>query len=202
MKSTPTVCVCAVWVALGASLTAQDRVTADDYARAQQFMSSATSPLVLHAADAPTWLPDGRLWYRTTTEDGAVLMLVDPASRSTRRLFEPNQLLRILSSRTGGLIGSDALTQLTLASDGHTFTLTASDKRWTCDVPLSDCSQVNTDRARSVPEVLSPDGRKAAFRRANNLWLRDVAGGKETQLTTDGVKDFGYATDNAGWTRS
>ena len=32
------------------------------------------------------------------------------------------------------------------------------------------------------------------------LWVRDVATGKETQLTTDGVKDFGYATDNAGWT--
>jgi Tol biopolymer transport system component len=29
-----------------------------------------------------------------------------------------------------------------------------------------------------------------------------VATGKETQLTTDGVKDFGYATDNAGWTHS
>ena len=26
--------------------------------------------------------------------------------------------------------------------------------------------------------------------------------GKETALTTDGVKDFGYATDNAGWTKS
>ena len=32
--------------------------------------------------------------------------------------------------------------------------------------------------------------------------MRDVATGRETQLTTDGVKDFGYATDNAGWTRS
>ena len=26
--------------------------------------------------------------------------------------------------------------------------------------------------------------------------------GRETQLTTDGVEDFGYATDNAGWTHS
>jgi len=32
--------------------------------------------------------------------------------------------------------------------------------------------------------------------------VRDVATGKETQLTTDGVKDFGYATDNAGWIHS
>src|SRR4029453_3264104 len=29
-----------------------------------------------------------------------------------------------------------------------------------------------------------------------------IATGREKQLTTDGVKDFGYATDNAGWTRS
>ncbi len=51
-------------------------------------------------------------------------------------------------------------------------------------------------------ESLSPDGRRAAFIRANNLWVRDVATGRETQLTTDGEKDFGYATDNAGWTKS
>ncbi len=40
------------------------------------------------------------------------------------------------------------------------------------------------------------------FIRDYNLWVRDVATGNETQLTTDGVKDFGYATDNAGWTHS
>ena len=34
------------------------------------------------------------------------------------------------------------------------------------------------------------------------LWSREVATSKETQLTTDGVKDFGYATDNAGWAGS
>jgi dipeptidyl aminopeptidase/acylaminoacyl peptidase len=48
----------------------------------------------------------------------------------------------------------------------------------------------------------SPDGKRTAFVRDWNLWVRDVATGKETALTKDGVKDFGYATDNAGWTRS
>ena len=56
--------------------------------------------------------------------------------------------------------------------------------------------------AGARPESISPDGKKAAFIREYNLWMRDVASGRETQLTTDGVKDFGYATDNAGWTRS
>ncbi|MEQ1644521.1 MAG: DPP IV N-terminal domain-containing protein, partial [Pyrinomonadaceae bacterium] len=50
--------------------------------------------------------------------------------------------------------------------------------------------------------VASPDGKKAVFIKDWNLWVRDVASGKETQLTTDGVKDFGYATDNAGWKHS
>jgi dipeptidyl aminopeptidase/acylaminoacyl peptidase len=49
---------------------------------------------------------------------------------------------------------------------------------------------------------LSPDGKKAAFVYDDNLWVRDVASGHETELTMDGVPDFGYATDNAGWTHS
>jgi dipeptidyl aminopeptidase/acylaminoacyl peptidase len=51
-------------------------------------------------------------------------------------------------------------------------------------------------------DVRSPDGKRTAFIRDWNLWVRDVATRKETQLTKDGVQDFGYATDNAGWTRS
>ncbi len=51
-------------------------------------------------------------------------------------------------------------------------------------------------------ESLSPDGKKSAFIKDWNLWVKDMDTKKETQLTTDGIKDFGYATDNAGWTHS
>ena len=50
--------------------------------------------------------------------------------------------------------------------------------------------------------VVSPDGKRAAYIKDFNLWVKDLATGKETQLTTDGVKNFGYATDNAGWKHS
>ena len=50
--------------------------------------------------------------------------------------------------------------------------------------------------------VESPDGKYIAFIRDWNLWLKERSTEKEIQLTTDGVKDFGYATDNAGWTHS
>ena len=58
------------------------------------------------------------------------------------------------------------------------------------------------DAEDAPPVVVSPDGRHAAFIRDWNLWVRDTTTAAETPLTTDGVTDFGYATDNAGWTHS
>jgi dipeptidyl aminopeptidase/acylaminoacyl peptidase len=55
---------------------------------------------------------------------------------------------------------------------------------------------------RAGTGVISPDGKREAFIRDWNLWMRELPGKKETQLTTDGEKDFGYATDNAGWASS
>ncbi len=52
------------------------------------------------------------------------------------------------------------------------------------------------------PMVISPDGKKAAFIRDWNLWMRDLSTGKDFQLTSDGVENYGYATDNAGWRKS
>ncbi len=59
-----------------------------------------------------------------------------------------------------------------------------------------------SNQGRNSNEIISPDGKKAAFIRDWNLWMRDIASKKEIQLTVDGVENFGYATDNAGWTHS
>lgn len=54
----------------------------------------------------------------------------------------------------------------------------------------------------SYYDVVSPDGKKAAFIRDWNLWIKNLNSDEEFQLTTDGVENFGYATDNAGWRKS
>ncbi len=76
--------------------------------------------------------------------------------------------------------------------------------RGACTLPA--CKDAPT---RSTPggtptrtDIPSPDGKRTAFVRDFNLWVRDVATGAETQLTTDGATDYGYATNNAGWTKS
>jgi dipeptidyl aminopeptidase/acylaminoacyl peptidase len=79
--------------------------------------------------------------------------------------------------------------------------------RAACDLPA--CTDHQGDGGRGGGrgpavrmDVPSPDGKQSAFVRDWNLWVRDTASGNERALTTDGVKDFGYATDNAGWSRS
>lgn len=57
-------------------------------------------------------------------------------------------------------------------------------------------------RVGAPPETRSPDGKKGVFIRDWNLWVRDIATNTETQLTTDGTANYGYATDNAGWIHS
>ena len=74
--------------------------------------------------------------------------------------------------------------------------------RSACDLPVCRPSEPEDAPRAGRYDELSPDRRKLAFTRDWNLWVRDVASGRETQLTKDGTRDFGYATDNAGWTRS
>ncbi|MCS6873080.1 MAG: S9 family peptidase [Pyrinomonadaceae bacterium] len=67
---------------------------------------------------------------------------------------------------------------------------------------LSDLVPLQQPRSIAPNESISPDGKKAVFIRDWNLWIRDLQTKEEKQLTTDGIKDFGYATDNAGWRKS
>ena len=124
-----------------------------------------------------------------------------------------------------------AIQGLTPSPDGTAIAFNLAGKRWSCDVEGAKCADTGAATttvgeaadppaggrggrgggrggaaARTStdgkPLNMSPDGKRGIFIRDWNLWVRDVATGQERQLTTDGVKDFGYATDNAGWTSS
>ena len=61
---------------------------------------------------------------------------------------------------------------------------------------------INKDFNKNLYEFLSPDGNLAAYINNFNLWVRNTKTDKRTQLTFDGLKDYGYATNNAGWIQS
>ncbi len=71
----------------------------------------------------------------------------------------------------------------------------------TQDTPAATHAVTAVGRSKA-PFDLSPDKATSAFIRDWNLWVRVEATGEERQLTTEGLANFGYATDNAGWTHS
>jgi len=208
-------------VPVAVSAQAPRVVTAEDYARAEQFLGSNTVSLVSGIPDRATWLPDGRAWYRASTADGSEFVMVDPARRSREPAFDHARLAAALSAVMGRDVEPAQLPfrSFELSDDGNTLTFTVGGspfgrrmgggggQEWTCDLEAYACARADTGQEEAGADpppnsVVSPDGRRAAFIREHNLWMRDLASGEETQLTTDGVEDFGYATNNAGWVTS
>ena len=178
-------------------------------------MGYNTSPLVFGAV-RPSWTDDGRCWYRVIRADGTEFVLVDPASGVKRPAFDHARVAAALSRAAHTAYDAKKLpfTDIDLAGSDVLFNL--SGKRWKCDSAGSACvvtgNATGGGRGRGGrgggfgaggrAESMSPDKKRAVFIRENNLWSREIATAKETQLTTDGVTDFGYATDNAGWASS
>ncbi len=141
--------------------TAPRVLTGEDYDRAVRMLGFSANQMIDRSGVRPTFLPDGRFYYRVLTATGSEFVLINPAD-GTRK------------------------TAANLAGLGVTESPAAPENR----------------RGNRQPSVASPDGTREAYIKNYNLWMRDLKTGKETQLTVDGVKDFGYATDNAGWVHS
>ena len=198
-------------------------VTAADYARAERFLAPATSPLVVGGNVDANWLSNDRFWYRSVAADGSEFLLVDARKRSRAPAFDHAKVAAALSAATGTAYDARRLPfqEFEYSADEKAIGFDAGARHWRCDRAGAKCTD---DGPRRTPEqrgeggrggrparggrggagntVPSPDGKRAAFIRDWNLWVRDVASGQERQLTTDGAKDFGYATDNAGWASS
>lgn len=190
-------------------------------------MGYNTEPLVLHSGVRPNWIAGGdRFWYRVTvstptgtgSEAGAEFVLIDPVNRIKKPAFDHAKVAAALATAVGGDVKFDSshlpFQTIDFAADNQAINVTANSKRWTCDIAGALCVEAKSDMTAQPPrpnnatprrggaprnDSPSPDGKLTAFIKDWNLWVRDIASGKETQLTTDGIKDYGYATDNAGW---
>ena len=190
-------------------------LTKQDYERAENFLSYNTQQLVDRGTVNANWLPGDKFWYRVLTPTGSEFILVDPVKKTKTAAFDQKQLAEEISKSTGKSFKPDMLPfqSFTYTADGSAILFRADGKQWRYDLEKKKLS-ADTTQIRGMgrqgggrfgargAEVTSPDGTKAAFIKDYNLWIKDNKTNEQKQLTTDGVKDFGYATDNAGWTSS
>ena len=205
----------AIPLACALTANAQTALTAKDYERAESRLNYGTEPYIDRGSVRANWLPDNKFWYRVLTADGSEFILVDPSKKSRAAAFDHSKLAASLSTAAGKQYTAAMLPFqiISFSPDYKAVIFKADGQQWKCDLttyactkddskPLnSSAAQVGRRRGGGL-EVPSPDGKKAAYIKDWNLWVKDIASGKSTQLTTDGVNDYGYATDNAGWKHS
>jgi hypothetical protein len=190
-------CVCLLLLA--ACNKKEEQVTLADYQRAEKFLRVNTAPLCYGLVTNSTWAENDQLIYKNSFADGMEYILADPSSKNKSRAFDHEKLAAALSKATEKEVKpyDMALTQITV-DPGKTASFTFERKKYQADLNTYELtpSKVYSD------EHLSPDGLKAAYIKDYNLWVRNTETNQHTQLTFDGKEDYGYATDNAGWTTS
>ncbi len=204
---------------LPATAQQSNALTVKDYEHAEDFLGYGTQEYVDRANVSPNWMADDKFWYRVLVPNGSEFILVDPSKGTRKPAFDQQKLATALSTAAGKTYSALMLPfqYFNYSEDGNSISFYADGQQWNCNlqsyVCIKDNSAENNNRprrgfggggfrGRGGNEVLSPDGSKAAFIKDYNLWVKDVKTGDQKQLTTDGIKDFGYATDNAGWTGS
>lgn len=177
--------------------------THDDYARAEAFMGYNATPLLDHAVTRVEWLDEDRFWYRDHDVAGDHYRIFDLATGQAREAFDHEAVAAALNALGGKVheAGKLEVAALDFDADGR-LELTIARQQYLCEGEGDALACRQREAGGGEPAVESPDGRLGAFIRDWNLWVRDLATGEETQLTTDGAEHYGYATDNAGWTHS
>lgn len=186
---------------VSSGLVQANQVTTNDYQRAELQLSATTSKLVTGTVDYPSWSSNNQLVYRSHTDKGNRFYVVDAKSEQKKLAFDHQKLAEALARITDSDVNQDKLPFASFRfSDTQAISLSIKGKPYRCTLTNYLCQIDKSAKHRN--EMLSPDGKRAVFIRDYNLWMRDVASNEESQLTTDGVKNFGYATNNAGWIRS
>ncbi|HET9832140.1 MAG TPA: S9 family peptidase, partial [Vicinamibacterales bacterium] len=143
-------------------------------------------------APAYTWIDDTHYAWPQMQDDRQRVewKLVDAATGAASPLFDtakaeaslgaiPNISRAEASNATHsrGIVFNDARTSALLTIDNELYVLTFADAR---------VRKLTSSGGDKQEATLSPDGSAAAFVRANNLFVVDVASGRETAVTSDG----------------
>jgi dipeptidyl-peptidase-4 len=190
-------------LAIGQTPYAPKALTAEDYARGEMSLSMHTRSLVYGADINVNWISKDKFWYTNRFAQGTEFMVVDVEDKTRERAFDHDEVARALSRHTG--VQHDPFDlpfeSMDLSEDDIIIFENRS-TRFMYDEDDDSFTSEELPEALGREFFLSPDGTKAAFIRDHNLWVRDVKSGEDQQLTTDGIEDFGYATNNAGWLKS
>ena len=136
------------------------------------------------------WIDDTTFVWPKTDEKGDLVewRLFDTATGKSRPFFDKAKLQKALMD--AGLSADVAksateLDDLKFDAKKNAIVLDLADDLYLYDLGRNSVTRVTSTAGKEEEATFSPDGKKIAFIRANNLFVVDLAG-RERQLTTDG----------------
>ena len=172
----------------------------EKYKKAEQKLAKFTDKLVTGTVDYPSWSNSDQLLYRSHTEQGEQFFILDAKTKQKKLAFDHQKLATALARITEKEVNQENLPfkSFEIVSKNE-ISLKVKGKAYQCNIESYLCKL--TKNAAKKNELVAPNGEQAVFIREHNLWLRNLNDNSEKQLTTDGIENFGYATNNAGWVR-
>ena len=170
------------------------------YQRAQALEQGIfTKSIVRNPSVAANWVGEGKhFWYEKHSEAAMEFRLVDGQARSSQPAFDHALFAKALAEASGEAVDADNLpiAELELSLEPLSLRFVAFETQWTYSAASGLCEKI---AKREAHWVVSPDGKLAAFKRDYNLWLCDIATGKERPLTEDGEHDNAYGNGPTAW---
>ncbi len=178
-----------------------ESLSVEKYQQAERQLSKYTDKLVIGTVDYPNWTDQNQVIYRSASANGKQFFKVDAITKKKSLAFNHGKLATALARITEQEVNQEDLPfkQFEFTAKSQ-ISLKIAGKSYQCNIKSYLC-KLNKNTVKST-ELVAPNGKYAVFIKDHNLWLRDFTSNKEKQLTTDGIQDYGYATNNAGWVRS
>lgn len=176
-------------------------ITEKDYQRAEEFLSHNLGEKVYGLEVNPTWILDtSSFWYQVNTREGKTFYRVCPENRLKEPAFDHKKMAQMLSEKTGRVYTREDLPfdRIKYIEDKK-IEFTVNDRIWTADLDTYTYNLAEKEKDEEEElETPSPDGKWAAFRKENDLYIRSKENGREIRLSRSGRPLYKYA-GYLGW---
>lgn len=184
--------------------------TVEDYNRAYELREKYNAKHVLYAGVVPHWVDQtSAFWYVRQTEKGKEYVKVDAASKKRTALFDQQKMAAALTEKAGREINAYnlplqncrlniSLDTLRFQLDGKFWAYSIKNNRLLDEGAMPPRGKerhwMEVDDEKEGRPVTSPDGKWTAFIKNDNVYVREVATGKEKQLSQDGTLSNYYSS--------
>ena len=184
--------------------------TVDDYNRAYSLRDKFNANKVFYSNVNPEWIEGThQFWYVRNTPEGRIYVAVHADKKGRKELFDHKQLASTLGKASGKEVNPEAinLERLRVNKTLDTLRFNFNNQKWMYAVrknqltdegalpsPSKPRHWMEWDDEKSAGAVTSPDGKYTAFIKNDNVYVKEVATGKEKQLSLDGTLSNYYSS--------